>query len=204
MIKLLFLLFLPLLLMLKCKCMIEAEWKGKSIHLLIVIKIAGIKIKRFTIPIELLPEPEYQFNRKPKKLTRSDLRKLKKKLDELRRNIFRLNRWLKATLKGFRIDQLNMSAGIGVDSPDISAWLNGGIGIVQAILVQQLAKYFTLTAAPHISIRPGYVKSPFTAVCHCIISVSIAHLMKAGVILLYRRVTNQHKRVGSDLIGTSN
>lgn len=188
MIKLLFLICLPLLLFLKCKCLIEMEWKGKNIHFLIVVKIAGIRIKRFTIPIELAPEPEYKVNRKPKKLTKSDFKKIQSQLVQIREKVVRLNQWLKRTLKGFSIESLHLTAGVGTDRPDLSAWLNGGISIAQAFAVQQLSRYIRLTAPPKLMIRPVFTQSPLTVVCHCIISVTIAHLIKAGIMLLVRRM----------------
>ncbi|WP_404404314.1 hypothetical protein [Jeotgalibacillus malaysiensis] len=203
MIKLLFLFCLPLLLFLKCKCLIDIEWKGKNIQFMIVVKIAGISVKRYMIPIELAPEPEYKINSKPKKLTKSDLQKMKLKLVQIREKVVRLNSWLKKTSKGFTIESLHVTAGVGTNRPDLSAWLNGGIGMVQALIVQQLSIYIRLAAPPRLMIRPVFSQSPMTVVCHCIISVTIAHLIKAGVMLLMRRMVN-HKRTESGLIGTSN
>ncbi|AJD91768.1 hypothetical protein JMA_24510 [Jeotgalibacillus malaysiensis] len=203
MIKLLFLLCLPLLLFLKCKCMIDIEWKGKNIQFTIVVKIAGVHVKRYMIPVELAPEPEYKINRKPKKLTKSDLQKLKLQLNKIKEKVVRLNSWLKKTLQGFSIESLYLTAGVGTNSPDLSALLNGGIGLIQALIVQQLSRYIRLTSPPKLMIKPVFSRSQLTVVCHCIISVSIAHLIKAGVMLLIRRMAN-YKRTGSDLLGASN
>lgn len=188
MIKLLFLLCLPLLLFLKCKCLIDIEWKGKNIQFMILVKIAGISVKRFKIPIELASEPEYKINRKPKKLTKSDLYNIKSQIVQLREKIVSLNSWLKGTLKDFSIESLHVTAGVGTNRPDLSAWLNGGIGMAQALFVQQLSRYIKLTAPPRLTIRPVFSQSPFSVVCHCIISVTIAHLIKAGLLLMVRRM----------------
>ncbi|TFE00917.1 hypothetical protein [Jeotgalibacillus salarius] len=160
----------------------------------IVIKVAGIKIKRWHIPIELSLEPDYKLNSNNKKFTKNDLHSVKENLQKIKEKVFDLKHWIKDSLKGFKVDSLHLSAGVGVDRPDWCAWLNGGIGILQSIIVQQISRFIKLDTRPYISIHPIYYSSPFTAACTCIISVSFAHLIKAGVILLFRRITVKQKK----------
>ncbi|KIL53222.1 hypothetical protein KP77_01980 [Jeotgalibacillus alimentarius] len=203
MIKLLFLLCLPFILFVRIKFAITAVCKGKSLEITINMKVMKLLIKRWHIPIELSFNPEYKVNREKKMFTKNDLQNMKTKFRIIKEKIYHLKHWAVGTLKGFSIDSFQLSAGAGLERPDWNAWLNGGIAIAQALFVQQLSRVIRLNTLPQFSINPG---KHFSADLSCIISVSAGHLIRAGMMLLIRRIGSRLKKreKAGGFVGASN